>query len=45
MACRYTFIDLPGGATFAIQSWAFAENWAAIDANDELIETLRIQTP
>ena len=45
MASRFTFIDLPGGATFGISSWAFAENWAAIDANEELIRTLRIQTP
>jgi hypothetical protein len=45
MANRYTFIDLPGGATFGIWSWASAENWAAIDANDDLIETLSIQTP
>ncbi|HET9421001.1 MAG TPA: hypothetical protein VFO49_07680 [Nocardioides sp.] len=45
MANRYTFIDLPGGATFGIWSWAFGANWAAIDANEELIGTLRIQTP
>jgi hypothetical protein len=45
MASQYTFIDLPGGATFGIWSWAFGENWAAIDANDDLIRTLRIQTP
>jgi hypothetical protein len=44
MASRYTFIDLPGGATFGVWSWAFAENWVAVDANDDLIETLRIQT-
>jgi hypothetical protein len=38
---RYTFVDLPGGATFAIWSWAFDKNWAVMDANEYLIRTLR----
>jgi hypothetical protein len=40
MATRYTFVELPGGKTFVIWSWAFGENWSAIDANDDLIKTL-----
>ena len=43
MASRYAFVDLPGGATFAIWSWAFDGNWVAVDAGDELIRTLRFQ--
>ena len=41
MASQYTFLDLPGGATFGIWSWAFGESWAAVDTNDALIRTLR----
>jgi hypothetical protein len=41
MANQYTFLDLPGGETFAIWSWAFGKNWAAIEADDDLIRTLR----
>ena len=41
MATRYTFVELPGDKTFVIWSWAFGENWAAIDANEHLTTTLR----
>jgi hypothetical protein len=40
MATRYTFVDLPGGKTFVIWSWAFGGDWSAIDANEYLIKTL-----
>jgi hypothetical protein len=39
-ANHYTFVDLPDGATFVIWSVAFGGDWAAIDANEELIGTL-----
>jgi hypothetical protein len=41
MASRYTFVDLPGGATFAVWSWAYGGDWEAVRTSDELVRTLR----
>jgi hypothetical protein len=41
MASQYTFLDLPGGETFVIWSWAFDKNWAVVDADEDVIRTLR----